>query len=159
VLGARCTDVLSGLGPAPLAAGQRLPVGRGVTRQPVADLAPQPAHNARPTLRVLPGPRQDWFTPDALDVLCAAPYEVSADSNRVGIRLRGAELRRRINDELPPEAMVAGALQVPPSGQPVLFLADHPTTGGYPVIGVVVDDDLHFAAQARPGQHLTFRLA
>lgn len=159
VLGARCTDVLSGLGPPPLAAGQRLPIGRAHTGQPFIDLAPQPAPDPQPTLRVLPGPRQDWFTPEALTVLCSAPYQVSADSNRVGMRLTGPVLHRRITAELPPEAMVTGALQVPPSGQPLVFLADHPTTGGYPVIGVVVDEDLPLAAQARPGQTLHFRLA
>jgi biotin-dependent carboxylase-like uncharacterized protein len=158
VLGARCTDVLSGLGPPRLAAGQRLPIGRGHTGQPFLDIAPQPMHEAAPTLRVVPGPRQDWFTPEALNVLCSAPYEVSADSNRVGLRLTGPVLHRQITAELPPEAMVTGALQIPPSGQPVLFLADHPVTGGYPVIGVVTDDDLPLAAQACPGETLHFRL-
>jgi biotin-dependent carboxylase-like uncharacterized protein len=158
VLGAKATDVISGLGPLPLAAGQELPIGRQTVGHPVADFAPQPPYEEHPVLRVLPGPREDWFTAEALGTLCSAPYEVTVDSNRIGIRLSGPVLRRHISSELPSEAMVRGALQVPPSGQPVLFLADHPVTGGYPVIGVVTEDTLHHAAQARPGQRISFRL-
>jgi allophanate hydrolase subunit 2 len=109
-------------------------------------------------LRVIPGPREDWFTDDALETLCSTPYEVSTDSNRIGLRLTGQPLRRRHTDELPPEACVSGALQVPPSGQPILFLADHPVTGGYPVIAVITEHDLRLAAQARPAQRVHFRL-
>jgi allophanate hydrolase subunit 2 len=86
-------------------------------------------------------------------------YQVTADSNRVGIRLDGPALERARKGELPSEGMVAGSLQVPPAGQPILFLADHPVTGGYPVVAVVVDEDLPLAAQLRPGQRLRFRLA
>jgi allophanate hydrolase subunit 2 len=122
------------------------------------DLAPQREHPDRPVLRVVPGPREDWFTDAATERLYdAAGYQVSADSNRVGMRLEGPVLEHRGRGELAPEACVAGALQVPPSGQPILFLADHPVTGGYPVIGVVHPDDLPLAAQARPGQHVRFR--
>ena len=81
------------------------------------------------------------------------------DSNRVGMRLRGPRLARARDGELPPEGMVPGALQVPPSGQPTLFLADHPVTGGYPVIAVVRTRDIDRAAQARPGQRVRFRLS
>lgn len=158
VLGSRATDVLSGLGPAPLAPGTVLPVGERPRAQPAVDLAPQPRHPDEPVLSVLPGPRDDWFAPDALATLCAAPYEVAVDSDRVGVRLHGAALRRRAG-ELAPEAMVPGALQVPPDGRPILFLADHPLTGGYPVIGVVAEADLPLAAQTRPGRRLRFRLA
>jgi biotin-dependent carboxylase-like uncharacterized protein len=157
VLHARATDTLSGLGPPPLRPGTVLPVGTDALAYPTVDLAPQPAYPDEPLLRVVPGPRDDWFAGDALAALCAEPYQVTSDSDRVGLRLAGTALRRRDTRELPPEAMVDGALQVPPSGQPILFLADHPVTGGYPVVGVVVADDLHLAAQARPGQRIRFR--
>lgn len=157
VLGSRATDTLAGLGPAPLAAGRMLPVGDRVTGHPLVDLAPQAAYPGLPVLRVLPGPRHDWFAAGSLEALCSAAYEVTAASDRVGMRLDGPALRRRVTGELPPEAMVGGALQVPPDGLPVLFLADHPVTGGYPVIAVVCEDDLHLAAQARPGQQVRFR--
>ena len=75
------------------------------------------------------------------------------------MRLAGPELTRAGHGELPSEGVVLGALQVPPSGQPTLFLADHPVTGRYPVIAVVVASDVDCAAQARPGQRLFFRLA
>ncbi|UGY93304.1 biotin-dependent carboxyltransferase family protein [Streptomyces gobiensis] len=158
VLGARATDVLAGLGPAPLEPGQTLPIGTTALPHPAIDLAPQSPWPDQPVLRVTPGPRDDWFTPGALTQLTSAAYEVTEHSNRVGLRLRGPALQRRVPRELPPEPMVPGALQVPPDGQPVLFLADHPVTGGYPVIGVVTTTDLPLAAQTRPGQHITFRL-
>lgn len=158
VLGARSTDVLSGLGPEPVSAGTVLPIGRRTTGFPLVDHAPvrEPAESA--LLRVLPGPRADWFHVGALDTLCATPYRVTAESNRVGARLDGSALRRVISGELPPEGMVRGALQVPPHGCPVLLLADHPVTGGYPVIAVVVDEDLDRAGQLRPGEQVSFRV-
>ena len=159
VLGSRSTDTLSGLGPAPLRPGMQLPIGPPEADFPAVDLAPVSTPAVTPILRVIAGPRDDWFTSDALAVLCDQPYQVGSDSNRIGLRLHGERpLSRRIPNELPPEAMVLGALQVPPSGQPILFLADHPVTGGYPVIAVVVEADLHHAAQVRPGQRLHFRL-
>ena len=88
--------------------------------------------------------------------LCAAPYVVEADSNRIGLRVSGTPLERRGNEELPSEGMVLGAVQVPPSGQPVVFLADHPPTGGYPVVGVVLAEDLWQCAQLRPGDEVRF---
>jgi allophanate hydrolase subunit 2 len=109
-------------------------------------------------LRALPGPRDDWFVPGALADLCAEPYEVSQDSNRVGVRLRGACLDRVREGELPSEGMVAGAVQVPPNGQPIVFLADHPPTGGYPVIAVLTSAALARAAQLRPGDRIRFHM-
>jgi allophanate hydrolase subunit 2 len=109
------------------------------------------------TLRVVDGPRADWFTGAGRAALLSGPYEVTADSNRVGMRLSGPVLERARDDELSSEGMVCGALQVPPSGQPTLFLADHPVTGGYPVIAVVVTADVPLAAQVRPGQRILFR--
>jgi allophanate hydrolase subunit 2 len=113
----------------------------------------------RPTLRtdihVWPGPRRDWFVADAWSQLLAAPYHVTTTS-RVGTRLSGLALARACLDELPSEGMVEGAVQVPPDGQPIVMLADHPTTGGYPVIAVVDPADLSYVAQAAPGTALRF---
>jgi biotin-dependent carboxylase-like uncharacterized protein len=158
VLGSRSTDVLAGLGPKPVSPGMQLPVGRVAHELPLVDVAPVATIPDEITLRVLPGPRDSWFTPAALTALTSLPYTVTADSNRVGMHLSGPRLERQVTAELPPEGMVPGALQVPPDGRPVLFLADHPVTGGYPVIAVVVENDLCLAAQARPGQQLRFRL-
>ena len=102
------------------------------------------------------GPRDDWFTQEAIDTLLGTAFTVSADSNRVGMRLTGDLLTRERHDELPSEGVVLGALQVPPTGLPVLFLADHPVTGGYPVVAVVCEHDVDRAAQAGPGMVLRF---
>ncbi|MEO3809463.1 biotin-dependent carboxyltransferase family protein [Sphaerisporangium sp. B11E5] len=159
VLGSRSTDTMAGLGPPRPTAGTLLPVGPPPEGFPLIDLAPIPAPPAgEAVLEIAPGPRDDWFTPDALDTLCSEPYEVTTDSDRVGMRLRGPRLTRARDGELPTEGMVPGALQVPPSGQPTLFLADHPVTGGYPVIAVVRTSDIGRAAQTRPGDRIRFHL-
>lgn len=160
VLRSRSTDTMAGLGPAVPAPGDLLPVGPTPGAPPLLDVAPV----ATPTtgevlLRVVPGPRHDWFVPDVISTLVGGAYEVTAESNRVGMRLMGPVLQRAREGELQSEGMVPGALQVPPTGQPTLFLADHPVTGGYPVIGVVLADDIGLAAQAQPGQRLRFVLA
>ena len=157
VLGSRSTDTLSGLGPAPLRAGDVLPVGGLAAAEPIVDVAAVRPPEQRPVLRVLPGPRRDWLAPTAWTALTCAEWTVSADSDRVGLRLSGPRLERSRDDELPSEGLVPGALQVPPDGAPVLFLADHPVTGGYPVLAVVATPDLPAIAQLRPGDTLRFR--
>ncbi|MEU6128195.1 biotin-dependent carboxyltransferase family protein [Saccharopolyspora sp. NPDC047091] len=157
VLGSRATDVLSGLGPPPLAAGTRLPIGPAPREFPVVDQAPVRTRDGELVLAAVPGPRADWFTDRAVDALFGAPFEVSAEIDRVGMRLDGPELTRSRDEELPSEGMALGSLQVPPSGRPTLFLADHPVTGGYPVIAVLRAADVDRAAQARPGQRIRFR--
>jgi biotin-dependent carboxylase-like uncharacterized protein len=159
VLGSRATDTLAGLGPERLREGDRLPVGPQRGEAPGVDAVPVAAPAADPVLRVLPGPRADWFADEARKQLVAASWEVTSDADRVGIRLDGPRLERTDERELPSEGMVEGALQVPPSGRPVLFLADHPVTGGYPVIAIVVEDDIPAAAQVRPGATIRFRRA
>jgi len=163
VLGSCSTDVLSGLGPAPLRAGDVLDTGGAAVELPPVDVAPVPPVGAAAgetvTLRVLPGPRRDWFAAGAWARLAGAGYHVTSDSNRVGVRLAGPVLERSVADELPSEGLVRGAVQVPRSGQPLVFLADHPTTGGYPVLAYVVDEDVDLVAQLRPGDAVRFRPA
>jgi biotin-dependent carboxylase-like uncharacterized protein len=156
VLGSRSTDLLSGLGPPPLAVGAVLPLGHGTHPHARVDAAPQPCPPAELVLPVTLGPRDDWFTPAALRTLTTRAYRVSAASNRIGLRTEGPALERARAGELPSEAMVLGAVQVPPDGRPVVFLADHPTTGGYPVIAVVRATGLAAAAQALPGTPVRF---
>jgi biotin-dependent carboxylase-like uncharacterized protein len=154
VLGSRATDLLSGIGPAPLQPGDALPVGRPGPPLPGVDLAPprQPSK----TLAMTSGPRRDWFTDQAWADLVRQPWTVSPDGNRVGVRLEGGPLVRRVTDELPSEGLIRGAVQVPASGQPLIFLADHPVTGGYPVIAVLTDHAADHAAQLRPGDRVRF---
>jgi biotin-dependent carboxylase-like uncharacterized protein len=155
VLGSRSTDLLSGLGPDPLRAGDRIALGRPGRAPHGSQAVPLPMHGR---LRLRLGPRADWFSREALQALHGATYEVGADSNRIGLRLAGPAVTRIVESELPSEGMVLGAVQVPPSGQPVVFLHDHPTTGGYPVVGVVLEEDLPVCAQARPGDLLTLHV-
>lgn len=161
VLGSRCTDTLSGIGPAPLAANQVLGTGgeaeSGVVGAP--ELQPDFPDGGVTVLDVVPGPRADWFDQAALDSLTGQDWVVLPQSNRVGLRLDGSALRRSRQGELPSEGTVAGALQVPPDGLPVLFLADHPITGGYPVVAVVVDSQLDLAGQVPLGGKIRFRWA
>jgi len=153
VLGSRSTDTLAWVGPARVEAGATLPVGRPGRPRPVDTVA---IDRRRGPLGLLPGPRLDWFADGVWATLTSAPYVVSGDADRVGLRLRGATLTRSRVDELPSEGMVVGAVQVPPDGHPVVLLADHPTTGGYPVIGVVDEEDLARCAQLRPGDEVRF---
>ncbi|WP_424464199.1 5-oxoprolinase/urea amidolyase family protein [Pseudoclavibacter helvolus] len=164
VLESLATDLLAGLGPAPIAAGDVLGV-----RLPEAPLAPAipVADDARPLpaaggdvveLRIVLGPRDDWFSADELERFTEQKWQVTPQSNRVGVRLEGEALTRAKSGELPSEGCVSGALQMPPSGQPVLFLADHPLTGGYPVLGAVVAADLPLAGQLPVGASVRFRI-
>lgn len=155
VLGSRSTDLLSGLGPTPLRAGDRFALGPPGRAPHGSEAVPRPVPGV---LRVVLGPRSDWFSAAAVAALDGAAYDVAADSNRVGLRLTGPVVARDRDGELPSEGMVLGAIQVPPSGQPIVFLNDHPTTGGYPVVAVVVEEDLAVCAQARPGDRLTLRV-
>jgi biotin-dependent carboxylase-like uncharacterized protein len=158
VLGSRSTDTLAGVGPPPVRVGDILQVGVAVG-PPAALDTPRPPP-AGP-LRLLPGPRADRVAGDALALLVATSYAVSPDSDRIGLRLDGVPLPMAEGEpgdggELPSEGVVLGAVQVPPDGRPVVFLADHPTTGGYPVVAVVEEDDLWQCAQLRPGEPLRF---
>jgi KipI family sensor histidine kinase inhibitor len=157
VLGSRSTDTLAGLGPAPLRDGDRLPVAHGERAPVYYDLAPTPPLADEVELRVLAGPRDAWLAAASRTQMFSACWTVTSTSDRTGLRLEGPVLERSSSDELLSEGMVAGAIQVPPDGQPILFLSNCPTTGGYPVVGVVLAEDLPLAGQARPGSKLRFR--
>lgn len=160
VLGSRSYDTLSGIGPPPLRTGTRLPTGPPPRDWPNIDQAPQPGFPELMEIRARPGPRDDWFTDPA--ALFTGYWTVGQDTDRVGARLDRAEgppLQRAATTELPTEGVALGSVQVPPGGQPVVFLADHPITGGYPVIAVILDADIDLFAQARPGQRIRFRRA
>jgi allophanate hydrolase subunit 2 len=153
VLGSRATDTLAWVGPPRVTDEDLLPVGPAFGE-------PQPLDTPRPPrpgpLRLFPGPHAAFFEEGALTAVRAAAYVVRPESNRVGLRLRGPAAPRRGVAELPSEGMVLGAVQVPPDGQPVVLLADHPPTGGYPVVGIVHPDDLWQCGQLRPGEPVAF---
>jgi biotin-dependent carboxylase-like uncharacterized protein len=162
VLGSRSTDTLSGVGPPALAAGDVLPVGPAPRAFPVVDAAPPSSASGGPVaLDLLPGPRTAWA--GDLGALAGRAWVVGPDSDRVGVRLGPADgppVRRAPafrDTELPSEGMVRGAVQLPPGGEPVLFLADHPVTGGYPVVAVLTEASADRAAQLRPGDPVRLR--
>jgi len=158
VLGSRATDTLSGLGPPQVRDGDVLPLGTAVAAPPGVDVAPYALPASELTVGIRLGPRDDWFTAEAIETLCSAPYTVSTLTDRVGARLVGPPLTRSVTRELPSEGVVLGAVQVPANGQPLIFLADHPTTGGYPVVAVADPDALDAIAQARPGTVVRFHV-
>nr|WP_042183628.1 biotin-dependent carboxyltransferase family protein [Kibdelosporangium sp. MJ126-NF4]CEL15662.1 Allophanate hydrolase 2 subunit 2 [Kibdelosporangium sp. MJ126-NF4]CTQ93587.1 Allophanate hydrolase 2 subunit 2 (EC 3.5.1.54) [Kibdelosporangium sp. MJ126-NF4] len=157
-LGSRATDVLSGIGHEALRPGDVLPLGTPGLPVGADEVAPPRATDDL-VIPVILGPRDDWFTEPGPQ-LATGQWKVSPESNRVGVRLVGTALRRHAeyqDVELASEGLVTGAIQVRPNGLPVVFLADHPTTGGYPVIGVVAAVGLPWLAQARPGVRIRFR--
>ncbi|MCR1781754.1 biotin-dependent carboxyltransferase family protein [Nocardioides carbamazepini] len=158
LLGSRSRDTLAGLGPEPVRAGDVLGVGHEVAGEILVDAVPPATYDDRPVLRVVRGPRADWVA-DA-DRLVERVWRVGSASDRVGLRLEGEPLTAvPTRGELPSEGALRGAIQVPPGGGPVVFGPDHPVTGGYPVVGVVVDADTDRLAQLRPGEQLRFRWA
>ncbi len=163
-LGSRSADVLSGLGPAPLHDGDVIQIGYGATSfargWPVTEVAPG-AWTEGPgdvvTLTAIPGPREGVLTGWQLT---DQTWQVSENSDRVGVRLQGTPLTVQAGaGQLPSEPVVRGAVQVPPGGEPVLFLADHPVTGGYPVVAVLTQASADQAAQLRPGDRVRVVLA
>ncbi len=169
VLGSRATHVLSGLGGVAgraVRADDRLRLGN-----PSADLKVRryedggkiveadlhvrlPAGGGR--LRILPGPQIDYFDSSAFDALQGGRYTVSPQSDRMGYRLSGARVPAPAG-EMISDAVFTGSLQVPPSGQPILLMADRQTTGGYPQLAMVITADLPLAAQLVPGDWVEFR--
>ena len=163
VLGSAATYTrarLGGLGGRALAAGDKLvlaalalqhgaaPVGRWLPRPPATD---------RSAIRVVPGPQADHFDAAALAAFFAADYSVSADADRMGVRLLGLVLTHNAKgSEIVSDATVPGAIQVPGNGQPIVLLADGQTAGGYPKIATVISADLPRLALAPVGSSLRF---
>jgi antagonist of KipI len=169
-LGSRSTHLISrtgGLDGRALASGDRLPIGdRNIAsrrhlvggpltgRQLVEGISALPDRHAR--IRVLPGPQRERFADEALDALQSAPYTITNDSDRMGFRLRGPLIAHKFGADIISDATPLGVLQVPSSGQPVLLMADHQTTGGYPKIATVITADIGIAGQLGPGDTISF---
>ncbi|MEY9927056.1 KipI family sensor histidine kinase inhibitor [Catenulispora sp. GP43] len=161
VLGSRSVDLLSGVGGRALAAQERLAIGDPVGLPPDIPglgLAPLRDVDDPVVVRLVLGPRSEWFTEDAVRDLIAARWTVGMESNRTAVRLDGPSLQRVREGEPASEPLVVGAVQVPRDGRPLLFLADHPVTGGYPVIACAHPADLDAVGQARPGTGIRFRM-
>lgn len=161
VLGSRSVDLLSGVGGRALGRGARVGVGVPVGLPPdIPGLGMAPVRDVGDpvVVRLVLGPRSEWFTDDAVRDLVAARWTVGVESNRTAVRLDGPSLGRARDGEPASEPLVVGAVQVPRDGRPVLFLADHPVTGGYPVIACAHPADVDAVGQARPGTGIRFRM-
>ena len=176
VLGSRSSDTLTGLGPPPLRRGDVLLAGPAPDPAWTPTLGDDARHDSEPRslvdetartaspaagatpLRIRFGPRDDLLAAGAADLLTSESFTVAPASNRVGVRLSGPRLNLASRSELPSEGLVRGAIQLPAGGAPIVMLADHPVTGGYPVIAVVALADLPLIGQLRPGTSVRFAL-
>ncbi|ALC05419.1 hypothetical protein CDES_04885 [Corynebacterium deserti GIMN1.010] len=164
VLGSASTDLISHLGPAPIAEGDELTIARDISEEhwwpKLRQLPTLWRRFPAETLTVIPGPRANWFTQESLNKFFGQVFTVSNESNRIGLRLTSdTPLVREKDGELKSEGMVRGSIQVPPGGHPVVFGADHPVTGGYPVIAVLTARSCDRSAQLIPGDKVRFRKA
>jgi biotin-dependent carboxylase-like uncharacterized protein len=160
VLGSASTYVRAGLGGLhgrPLERGDFVPLALAGA-SPRAELrAPLPqVKSAEEPVRIVLGPQQNYFTAEALELLLNAEFRVSKDADRMGMRLDGRALRHKRGWDIVSDAIATGSIQVPGSGQPIILLADHQTTGGYPKIATVISADLPFLGRCRPGDRLRF---
>lgn len=171
VMGSRSTNLklaIGGLAGRKLQAGDELPTGQpgeyaqavlaGTKRPRVAKLpeALKP-ENVQP-IRIILGPQDDYFSQEEIERFCQEIYTVSNESDRMGYRLQGRPVAKTNNRDLITDGIVFGSIQIPPNGQPIIMLADHQTTGGYPKLATVATVDLPKLAQAMPGTKLQFSL-
>jgi len=164
VLGSRsthCSSATGGLQGRPLQPGDILSTGQSgkPTKQLIGKRLPErlrPRYEPSTTLRVIPGPQQEYFSEDALTALTSSSYTITPQSDRMGYRLAGPKIVRAGSTRFISDGAVMGAVQVPSNEQPLLLMADGQTTGGYPKIAVVISADLPLAAQLMPGETIRF---
>ncbi len=164
IMGSRATYLRGGIGGLEgraLLAGDLLKVGKpGVDLTTAAGRTflpeTRPSYNASPTLRVVMGPQQDSFSPKGIETFLSQDYTISTQSDRMGYRCEGTPIETISDQSFISDGIVNGAIQVPAGGQPIIMMADHQTTGGYPKIGVVTSADLPLAAQTQPGGRVRF---
>ena len=161
-LGSASTHVLSGLGGfegRALRKGDRLRIGKASKKVPRRriTLAALYAFKPRKVLRVTEGPQADWFSEAAKQVFYRDVFRVSEESDRVGLRLEGTALDGSTAREMITEGVSLGAVQVTPSGQPIILFVEQQTTGGYPKIANIIAADLHRIGQLRPRAEIRFQ--
>jgi antagonist of KipI len=163
IFGSRATHLVSamgGLAGRALRAGDELPLGCPVRMARTPRTAPGPPvltmPEGRATVRVLPGPQQEYFATGSLDLLQSAPYKIATSSDRMGFRLEGPALTHTRGADIISDATPLGVLQVPASGQPILLMADRQTAGGYPKIATTITADISLAGQLGPGDLISF---
>ncbi len=161
-LGSRATYLMAavgGLDGRALRPGDRLPIGRSVLSMARPSVPPdrRPPYSNEPTVRVILGPHADRFTREGIDSFLSGSYQVTPSSNRMGYRLEGPKIAHTRGPDLISCGIPLGGIQVPGSGQPIILMADHQTTGGYTMIATVIQADIPLVAQCLPGERLRFR--
>jgi biotin-dependent carboxylase-like uncharacterized protein len=154
VLGSRSTDLPSGFGGLlgrALRGGECIAVAAAAGGAAPLESRPE-RHGTSATVRVVLGPQADHFDRETTARFLSSPWRLGSTSDRVGCRLEGEPLRHRGSAEILSDGMVAGSIQVPPDGLPIVMAADGPTTGGYPKIATVLTADLPLLAQLVPGE-------
>ncbi len=149
-MGSRSLHRRSGIGGKPVSPGDGLEVRDPDAAERRPRKIPVPALPSGP-VRVIPGPQEDYFAPESGELLVSAPYRVSPRSDRMGCRLQGRPLVHRAGFNIISDGVLAGAIQVPGDGQPLVLFRDGPTTGGYPKIATVISADVDRLAQVPPG--------
>jgi antagonist of KipI len=160
VLGSRSTylrGAFGGLEGRPLQAGDRIPIGKplhalGHLAARTLPIEARPPYSDHPIIDIIMGPQTKYFSDQSIETFLSGEYSISLTSDRMGYRLAGPVLTHRSKTELISEGITFGAIQVPVSGQPIVIMADGPSTGGYPKIGAVASADLPLLAQCVPNQ-------
>ena len=159
VMGSRSTDMsakLGGFEGRPLKAGDVLPTISGDNWMPTDLRYELPVYESAVEVRVIPGPQEEYFTAAGIETFFSASYEISPDSDRMGLRLDGPEIGSENGTDIVSDGIVFGSIQVTSGGKPIILMADHQTAGGYAKIGTVLSLDLPKLAQARPGDTVRF---
>ena len=161
VMGSAATDVrgqFGGLQGRRLKTGDSLPVRKaGASRLRKLKPGILDGLGRHDTIRLTRGAQQEWFGPEAFEVLFACPYAISDQSDRTGLRLKGQPLRPHEQSQLLTDGIPLGAMQVPQDGQPIILFVDQQTTGGYPKIANVIMADMHHVGQLRPHEQVRFQ--
>jgi antagonist of KipI len=160
-LGSASTHVLSGLGGfegRALRKGDRVKLGAANSPFRKSALSPKALESLQPrkVIRVTDGPQSDWFAESSRKALCGNTFRISEQSNRMGIRLEGPPIQLEASREMITEGVSLGAIQVPPSGHPIILFVEQQTTGGYPKIANVISADVHSLGQFRPRDEIRF---
>ncbi len=161
VMGSRSTETgahIGGLNGRPLKSGDILPVpGDDGWQPPTGNAFRLPVYTNDIEVRVIPGPQEGVFTAAGVETFYTSAYEVSPNSDRMGIRFDGPEIESSHGTDIVSDGIVFGSVQIPSGGRPIILMADHQTAGGYAKIGTVISFDLPKLAQARPGDNVRFR--
>lgn len=161
VMGSMSTNLKCGIGGfygRKLAAGDEIPLRRSSDLDMLGAVS-CPPENDYPnvvTVRVVLGPQEDYFTEKGIATFLGARYNVSGQSDRMGVRLEGTPIENKNGVDIISDGIAYGSVQIPASGTPIIMMADRQTTGGYAKIATVITADLPKIAQARPGTAIRF---